>query len=191
MTTKAKLKNNSSTSAKTQTQSQDKTTNQTSTKSEATAKVTNKETGNTSQLQVPTFISVESTIGAVSLLAMKSQSHKYLFLSDYEWLIMPAISTKQFVLFRGQQNEPVAFISWACVSNQVEKRMTEITSKLQPADWKSGENIYIMDIISPFGPAKALLKQLYEKQFQGKSVYVLRPKADGKGVERKLLKEIL
>ena len=159
-------------------------------KAEATKTVSNEAT-NTTQLQIPTFISVESTIGAVSLLAMKSQTHKYLFLSDYEWLILPAISAKQFVLFRGQQNEPIAFISWANVSAQVEQRLNEKNSKLQPADWKSGDTTYIMDIMSPFGASKTLLKQLYEKQFTNKDVYILTPREDGKGIEKKLLKEIL
>jgi len=175
---------------KTNAKSNTKTTAVATTKA-AADKTANQEAANTSQIQIPTFISVESTIGAVSLLAMKSQTHKYLFLSDYEWLILPAISAKQFVLFRGQQNEPIAFVSWANVSEQVERRLTDKNSKLQPADWKSGNNTYIIDIISPFGPAKALLKQLYEKQFQNKNVYILRPREDGKGVERKLLKEIL
>lgn len=165
--------------------------NKKSTAKNAVAEVKNQNTGQTQSFQVPTFISVESTLGAISILAMKSQTHKYLFLSDYEWLVLPAIATKQFALFRGTQNEPIAYISWASVSNQVQQRLTDKTSKLQPADWKSGDNIYIIDIICPFGPAKGLLKQLNEKQFQGKDVRVLRPKADGKGVEAKLLREIL
>ena len=140
--------------------------------------------------QIPTFISVESTLGAISILAMKSTTHKYIFLSDYEWLILPAIATKQFALFRSSKNEPIAFISWASISDEVEKRLTDKSGKLQPADWKSGNNIYIIDIISPFGPSKDLLKQLNDKQFKGKDVKILRPKKEG-GVEAKLLKEIL
>jgi cytolysin-activating lysine-acyltransferase len=154
-------------------------------------KTTSKKTLAAQKLEIPTFISVESTLGAISILAMKSQTHKYLFLSDYEWLILPAIATKQFALFRGKQNEPVAFISWASVSKQVEKRLTDKTSKLQPADWKSGDNTYIIDIICPFGPSKGLLKQLNEKQFKGKNVKVLQPKKDGAGVEMKLLTDVL
>jgi cytolysin-activating lysine-acyltransferase len=161
------------------------------TASKTTAKITDKDTSKTQKLQIPTFISVESTIGAISILAMKSQTHKYLFLSDYEWLILPAIATKQFALFRGKQNEPIAFISWASVSKQVEKRLTDKTSKLQPADWNSGDIIYIIDIICPFGPSKDLLRQLNGKQFKGKDVKVLRPKAKGKGVEAHLLNDIL
>ena len=71
-------------------------------------------------LQLPQFIALESTVGAVVLLMMKSQSHKYLFTSDLEPLIFPPIIHKQFTLFRNNKNEPLAFISWAKVNEEVE-----------------------------------------------------------------------
>lgn len=88
------------TKAKKTTEKKVATKGATKTAEKNTAKVANKSNSKQQELKVPAFISVESTLGAISILCMKSSTHKHLFLSDYEWLILPAISTKQFVLFR-------------------------------------------------------------------------------------------
>lgn len=143
------------------------------------------------KIKLPAFISLESALGAVSMLAMKSANHKYLFVSDYEWLVMPPVALKQFVLFRTEKNEPIAFISWASINEDVEKRLLSGSIKLKPQEWNSGDKLYIMDMISPFGIGKEILKQLNEKMFKDKDVRIIRPKKDGKGIESKLLRDVI
>ena len=143
------------------------------------------------KIAVPAFIAIESTLGAVSILSMRSQSHKYIFAGDYEWLFLPAISLKQFVLFRSAKNEPIAFVSWALVNDEVEKRISFGITKLQPKDWNSGDKIYIMDIISPFTSQREVLIQLNENQLKDKEVKVLSPKKDGKGLEIRILNDVI
>lgn len=142
-------------------------------------------------IQIPQFIALESTIGAISLLAIKSQSHKYLFISDLEWLVIPAVAQKQFTLIRNSKNEPIAFISWAKVSEDVEKRLLSGSIKLQPKDWNSGDKSYVIDVISPFAPIKEILKQLPETSFKKDQIKILRPKKEGKGFEGVLVKDML
>jgi len=144
-----------------------------------------------SNLKVPQFVAMESVIGAATLLAMRSPSHKYFFNSDLEWMILPAILHKQFMLFRNNKNNPLALIVWAKVSEEVEKTMLSGAIKLRPQDWNSGDKIYIIDVITPFNATKDFLKQLQEKQFKGEEVKILRPKKDKNGFEAVLLKEFL
>lgn len=132
-------------------------------------------------LQLPQFIALESTVGAVVLLATKSQSHKYLFISDLEPLIFPPIMHKQFTLFRNNKNEPLAFISWAKVNEEVEKRLLSGVMKLKPQDWNSGDRIYIIDAITSLPSTKEFLKQLQENKFKDQKVNILKPKIDDKG----------
>lgn len=142
------------------------------------------ETQNDNQeIRVPQFISLESTIGAIALLAARSQTHKYLFMSDLEWLVLPPVSQKQFTLFRSKKNEPIAFVSWAKISADVEKRLLSGQTKLQPQDWNSGDKTYIMDVISPFAQGKEVLKQLQENQLKGQKVSILRPSKEKNGLE--------
>ncbi len=60
---------------------------------------------------IPNYVFMESAIGAMCLLAAKSDSHKHLFASDYEWLIFPAIKMRQFLILRNKKGEPIAFVS--------------------------------------------------------------------------------
>lgn len=146
-------------------------------------------------VQLPQFIAIESTIGAVVLLMMKSQSHKYLFTSDLEPLIFPPIIHKQFTLFRNNKNEPLAFISWAKVNEEVEKRLLSGVMKLKPQDWNSGDRIYIIDAITSLPSTKEFLKQLQKNKFKDQKVNILKPKIDDKGnvdgFMRVLLTEVL
>jgi cytolysin-activating lysine-acyltransferase len=159
-------------------------------KRETTITSEDQQTPNKESIRLPDFIATESAVGAVAMLAAKSQSHKYLFSSDYEWLVIPPIAQKQFSLFRGQKNEPVAFVSWASVSDEVEERLLKGVTKLQPQDWKSGDKLYIIDIISPYNVRKEILKQLQEKQFKNQDIKVIRSTKEGK-IEAKLLREIV
>ena len=118
-------------------------------------------------------------------------SHKYLFTADLEWLVLPPVSQKQCSLFRSKKNEPVAFVSWAKVSEEVEKRLLSGQTKLQPKDWNSGDKIYIMDIISPFTQGKDVLKQLQSNQLKDETVNILRPSKEKKGFETVSLDKFL
>lgn len=146
---------------------------------------------NVEEIKIPQFISLESTLGAIVLLASRSQSHKFLFMSDLEWLVMPAIAQKQFMLFRNPKNEPVAFVSWAKVSVDVEKRLLSGQTKLQPQDWNSGDKLYVMDVVSPFAQGKEVLNQLQQNQLKGQDVNILRPSKDKKGLESVSLAKFL
>lgn len=142
-------------------------------------------------VEIPNFISLESTLGAVAMLAMKSGSHKHMFFADMEWLVLPAIGLKQFSLFRSKKNEPIAYVSWASVSLEVEERLLKGITKLQPKDWNSGDRLYVVDIINPFNVTSEIFKELDEKHFKDKEIRLLKPKKDGKGIEGMLLKEII
>jgi cytolysin-activating lysine-acyltransferase len=155
----------------------------------AVEKTTNSD--NQNKIKIPQFIALESTLGAITILAMKSQSHKYLFTADLEWLIIPAVAQKQFVLFRNNKNEPIAFVTWANIDEEVEKRLISGSLKLQPKDWNGGNKKYIIDVISPFVSPKEILKEFKEKHFKEEEIRIIRPKKDGKALESVLLQEFL
>ena len=130
---------------------------------------------------IPHYISMESAVGSVLMIATKSAKYKYLFSHDYEWMIIPPIAAKQYSLFRNDNNEPIAFVSFATVNEEVEKRLLAGSLKLSPTDWRSGKKIYIIDVISPFVPAAEILKQIGENQLKDKEVHVLKPSQNKKG----------
>lgn len=133
--------------------------------------------------KTPSYIAMESALGAILLLSTKSPAHKFLFAGDFEWLIVPAIANKQFILYRNKQGEPISFISWARVSEDVENRLKSGILRLSPNEWNSGDKIYIIDTISPFIDIKNVLKQALSNQFKDKDVNILRPNKDQTAME--------
>lgn len=143
------------------------------------------------KIKLPDFLMFESMIGAVLMLVLRSEKYRYLFAGDFEWLIVPPIRFKQFRLFRSKNNEPLAFVSWAHVSESVESRLAAGHTRLSPKEWQSGESLWLMDVIAPFGGAKEILKQLSETEFKNKPIKFTQPKKDGAGFECRLLQDLL
>ena len=142
--------------------------------------------------QLKKVLEMDTVMGAVSSLASKAPSHKHLFLSDLEWLCLPPVSLRQFKLFRQKDSHiPMAYISWAKITPEIEKRLLSGTVKLAPREWNSGEKIFIIDVLSPFSPAHHFLNQILENDFKDQDVYLVQQKKNSREFESKLLKDIL
>ncbi|MBI4967808.1 MAG: toxin-activating lysine-acyltransferase [Rhodospirillales bacterium] len=119
-------------------------------------------------------------LGDIAWLMTQSVAHKHLFISDIEWLVMPPILTRQFRLVR-QGAQPVAYVSWAMLNAKLEARFVAGNTRLRPADWKSGDRAWIVDIVSPFGPSDQLLTRIKAELFPMQPLRVLRRAPDGSG----------
>ena len=54
--------------------------------------------------------------------------------------------------------------------------------RLKPEDWRSGDNLWLIDLCAPFGGGEYILKELREKVFKGQKVKTLQPAPDGSGM---------
>jgi cytolysin-activating lysine-acyltransferase len=133
---------------------------------------------------------MESIFGSISWLMLHSPMHRYLFISDYEWLVMPALQLKQFKIIR-QDNIPIAYVSWAYVTEETESRIKQGTPKLAPHEWNKGDRIWIIDVIAPFGGGVQILQKLQSADFKDKQVKLMRPRKDGKGMVGVFLEDVL
>lgn len=111
-------------------------------------------------------------MGQVCTLMAVSPGHKHLALADLEWLVMPAISSRQFRLFRGN-GQPIGFISWAFLDDEAELRLRRPRPYLRPADWRSGPKCWLVDLVAPFGHAEAILSELREHVLPGIEIHTL------------------
>lgn len=114
-------------------------------------------------------------------LLTQAPTQKHLFITDLEWLAIPPVGLDQFRLWR-QGNLPVAFATWAYLSEDAEKRLMEGVRRLSPMDWKSGDNLWLMDMIAPFGGSEEAMKELREKILPGKKIKTLQPAPSGEGM---------
>lgn len=51
--------------------------------------------------------------------------------------------------------------------------------RLMPTDWKSGDSLWLIDFVSPFGGQEEMFKELKEKVLGGKSMKMLQPAPGG------------
>jgi cytolysin-activating lysine-acyltransferase len=72
------------------------------------------------------------------------------------------------------KDRPVGVVLWGNVSEEVEQRLAKGVAKLRPQDWKSGDRLWVVEVISPFGGANEMVKELQEKVFLGKELKMLR-----------------
>lgn len=108
----------------------------------------------------PSNITIGSILGEIVWLMIQSKRHRYsLFLADLEWLVMPPIMEKQFRIFH-QDGKPVGVALWAFVSKETDERLAQGASRLKVDEWKSGNEIWLMDIIAPFGQADKMIEEL-------------------------------
>jgi len=120
-------------------------------------------------------------LGRVVLLALNAPSHKHLFLAELEWLVLPALQTGQYRLFQ-RDGMPIAYASWAMVGDEVEARLVSGVFKLKPADWRSGDRLWLIDLIAPPAEQEAVIAELKHNVFADLTVKTVRPRADGGGL---------
>ena len=100
---------------------------------------------------------VSHVLGEMTWLLTQSPLHKALPIEAIEWLIMPALIHEQFYIFRDGER-PVGMALWAKCSPQAEAKlergMIEAENRLTLEDWKSGDAIWLVDLVSPFANAE-------------------------------------
>lgn len=101
-----------------------------------------------------------STLGqAVWLMAM-TDKHRDLLIREVEASVAVPILLRRFKLYsKGKQ--PVAFLTWATVSDAA-KAKVEAGKPLELADWTSGNDLIVVDVVSPFNPAEVFEKRFLE-----------------------------
>jgi cytolysin-activating lysine-acyltransferase len=117
-------------------------------------------------------------LGHAVWLMMNMPMYRHVFLSDLEWMVLPAILLNQFRLFNAD-NKVVAFAAWAYLSEEVEKHLQEPNPRLKPVDWKSGDRLWLIDVFAPFGHTEAALTDLRDTAFAGKSFKMHKTNSDG------------
>ncbi|UES54000.1 toxin-activating lysine-acyltransferase [Roseibium aggregatum] len=121
-----------------------------------------------------------TAVGHACWLMSRSPLHKHMMITDIEWLVLPPIMLNQFRLWQ-HNGMPIGFASWAYLGEEASERIVEKgIRRLMPTDWKSGEDLWLIDFIAPMGGQDEMIKELRENIFKGKPFKSLQPTAEGK-----------
>ena len=120
-------------------------------------------------------------LGHVTWLATRSAAHRLLFLQDREWRVVPPLMLEQFKLYfdRKASGLPVAYVSWAYLTQQDEKDFVA-HQRIAPGAWNAGDRLWLVDFMTPFGGARSILNDMYGAVHKGRDVNLLYPFDGGK-----------
>ncbi len=121
---------------------------------------------------------VSGVLGEITWLLTQSPAHKGFFISDIEWMIMVPVMLQQFRLFY-DQDKPVGVVLWAKINKEVEERLMAGNARMRPQDWKSGETLWVVEIIAPFGGHLEMIKDFKAETFNDTPVHYLERSAEG------------
>lgn len=117
-------------------------------------------------------------LGPVAWLMMQQGASRHAFISDLEWRIMPPLLLDQAKLYM-KGDAPLAFVSWARLSDAAITRYRTVPHHLAPSDWNSGDKVWIVDLFAPFGDTDKVFKDVRENIFPSSTLYQLAPMPDG------------
>lgn len=121
------------------------------------------------QLLRAAFAQASQVFGQVVSTMMQSPQHRHLLLSDLEWRVIPPIALQQYRLVQ-RNGTPAGFVSWALVSEAVEEQLQQPDFRLRPQDWKSGERVWIVDVVAPPQQAPVLIEKVKAELFKDREV---------------------
>lgn len=113
---------------------------------------------------------ISAAVGEIAIVMSRAPSHKHYALADIEWMVLPAVLSGQFYVAEATRREdgarlPVAAITWAKVSADVDKRLAaqsgSLPARIRPAEWASGETLWIIDMIGDPRGLDIALKELF------------------------------
>lgn len=123
-------------------------------------------------------VTADEILGQITRLMMMSPKHRQMFVSEVELQVVPPLKLGQCRVLMGEDGQPLAYASWARVSDEVHARLEAGNHRLRPDDWNSGPHPWLIDIVAPPKALPQVLAELQTNVFKGEKVRTLleRPK---------------
>jgi len=125
-------------------------------------------------------IDLYTCVGFALELLSKSEYHRQHSLGDYfRTEILPAYGFGQFRFYVNDQGIPTGLVTWAWLSDEVQAEIHKTGRALQRSEWRSGENLFFNDFVTPYGTMKPVLRDFTKNVFPMEIATSLRRNADG------------
>ncbi len=110
--------------------------------------------------------SFAARVGWVTELMAASRFHNRLNISYVKQVIEPALKHRQLEIYFNSRGEPVAYVAWAFVTENVERRFIESGRwNLHVSEWNEGTALWIVDFAAPTGNVRYVLSHMRDQLF--------------------------
>lgn len=113
-------------------------------------------------------------LGPALWLYARDPNRKFMFLADIDWAVLPPVILDQCRLYT-KDNIPFAFFTWALVNDAVDQRLRSGTPRIAPHEWQTGEHLWLIDVVVPFGQTEQMIGELRNAQFPNRKISALLP----------------
>lgn len=115
----------------------------------------------------------------VELLA-QSEYHRRFGLGDYLHVeILPALRQRQARFYLTPEGVPTALVTWAWLSDTVEREVHATGRALLPEEWRCGDRLFCNDWITPYGNIREVVHDMTYDVFPNEFATSLRRNLDG------------
>lgn len=120
---------------------------------------------------------VFEALGMIVAVAMDSHYSDW-SIAEVEQYLVPALKAHQCKVYVDDRNGPAAFVTWALLDDECHQAMLQ--GKNPPPDrWRSGENLWFMDIVAPYGDAPRIIRDLQCNVFPDRHAHSVKRSPDG------------
>jgi cytolysin-activating lysine-acyltransferase len=116
-------------------------------------------------------------LGHIAWLWSQSPLHAHWPCHLLQTQVIPALGHQQCV-WVGDGEQPVAYASWALLSDEAQQRYVHNPNALRATDWRSGPHMWWIDWVAPFGHTAAIAAHLRRHVFAHRTTRALRVKRD-------------
>jgi cytolysin-activating lysine-acyltransferase len=113
-------------------------------------------------------------LGPAIWLYARDPLRKFTFMADIDWVLVPPVILDQCRLYT-KDEIPFAFFTWAKVSDVVDQRLRSGVPRIAPHEWQSGDHLWLLDVVTPFGQLEEMVVELHKAQFPGQKISALLP----------------
>ncbi len=112
-----------------------------------------------------------AAVGYALELLVLSDYHKDFSVRDYLNVeILPPVLRGQAHFHLAKEGVPLAMVTWAWLSPEVEREVLETGRALRENEWKCGDRLFFNDWIAPFGHSREVMRHLRKNVFPGISM---------------------
>lgn len=126
-------------------------------------------------------LAASQILGEAAWLYSQSTLHRSWPVRIFAQLVIPAVMSGNIRIFH-DQGRPVGMVTWTYLSADVETAYARNPLSLQPRDWNSGDRLWCIDFIAPFGHAQKITKTMRNNLFKNETARALRPYKNSSGV---------
>ena len=101
----------------------------------------------------------QSDLEIVFYIMSQCTRFKDMRLSGIQRLILPPMRLGQYKIYSDKE-VPIGYASWALLSDELSEGYRNNTYKIKAQDWNSGDNLWLIDVICPFGGTRIAIKRL-------------------------------